>query len=242
MTRAWMIAAALVVTAAEARAADSTVATYTATYRVDYKGKDAGTAELAVRQLPDGDVYEFKSTVMAKGMLKLVRPKPAIERSLFRVDADGVRPLEFWYEDGSRSGEDNVHAVFDWDRGIATVSGAEARREMAVPKGALDRGSLQVARMRDLETAGLVRNYTIADDDSVAEYEYTDDGTATITTKAGAHETRVVTQQRAGSSRTTRVWFDPSRRFLPVRIEQRREGEVQTALELVKVDGLTAKP
>ena len=242
MTRAWMIAAALAVAANEARAADATVATYTATYRVDYKGKDAGTAELAVRQLPDGDVYEFKSTVMAKGMLKLVRPKPAIERSLFRVDADGVRPLEFWYEDGSRSGEDNVHAVFDWDRGVATISGAETRREMAVPKGALDRGSLQVARMRDLEMAGAVRNYTIADDDSVAEYEYTDEGTATITTKSGSHETRVVTQRRAGSSRTTRVWFVPTMRFLPVRIEQTRDGELQTALELVKVDGLSAKP
>jgi len=242
MTRAWMIAAALAVAADEARAADATVATYTATYRVDYKGKDAGTAELAVRRLPDGDVYEFKSTVMAKGMLKLVRPKPAIERSLFRVDADGVRPLEFWYEDGSRSGEDNVHAVFDWDRGIATVSGAEARRELAVPKGALDRGSLQVARMRDLETSGVVRNYTIADDDSVAEYEYVDEGTATIATTSGSHETRVVTQQRTGSSRKTRVWFAPAMRFLPVRIEQTRDGEVQTALELVKVDGLAAKP
>jgi hypothetical protein len=242
MTRAWILAAALVAVADEARGADATVATYTATYRVDYKGKDAGTAELSVRPLSDGDTYEFKSTIMAKGMLKLARPKPAVERSVFRVEAGGVRPLEFWYEDGSRSGEDNVHVVFDWDRGVATVSAADSRREMAVPKGALDRGSLQAARMRDLETTGVVRNYTIVDDDSVAEYEYTDDGTATIATKAGSHETRVVTQQRAGSSRTTRVWFAPGMRFLPVRIEQTRDGEVHTALELVSVVGLSASP
>ena len=242
MTRAWMIAAALAVTADEARAADATVATYTATYRVDYKGKDAGTAELAVRQLPDGDVYEFKSTVMAKGMLKLARPKPAIELSLFRVDANGVRPLEFWYEDGSRSGEDNLHVAFDWDRSVATFTSADARREMAVPKGALDRGSLQVARMRDFASPEMPRSYTIVDDDSVAEYEYTDNGTATIETKAGSHATRVFTQQRAGSSRTTQVWVAPDLQFLPVRIEQRRDGEVQTALALVSVTGLTAAP
>ena len=74
--------------------------------------------------------------LLAKGLLKLVRPNPAIERSEFRVDADGLRPLEFWYEDGSRSGEDNLHIVFDWDRRVATVSTAAARRELALPDAA----------------------------------------------------------------------------------------------------------
>jgi hypothetical protein len=237
-----MIAAALAVAADDASGADAPVATYTATYIVEYKGKDAGTAELAVRKLPDSDLYEFRSTVMAKGMLKLVRPKPAIERSHFRVHADGLRPVEFWYEDGSRSGDDNVHVVFDWDRGVVTFNSAEARREMAVPKGAVDRGTLQVARMRDFASPDVPHSYTIVDDDSVAEYEYTDNGAATITTKAGSHATRVFTQQRPGSSRTTQLWVAPDLEFLPVRIEQRRDGEVQTALVLVGVDGLSSSP
>ena len=134
-----------------------TVATYTATYRVEYKGKEAGTAEFSVRYLADRDLYEFSSRVVAKGLLKLARPKPAVERSQFRVDGDGIRPLEFWYEDGSRSGEDNLHIVFDWERRVATVSSAEARREMAVPDAALDRGTLQVALMRDLAATGAPR-------------------------------------------------------------------------------------
>ncbi|HEX7235764.1 MAG TPA: DUF3108 domain-containing protein [Gammaproteobacteria bacterium] len=239
MTRAWMIAAALVVAADAARSADAPVATYTANYLVEYKGKDAGSAELAVRKLPDSDLYEFTSTVMAKGLLKLARPKPAVERSHFRVVAGDLQPLEFWYEDGSRSGEDNVHVVFDWDRGVVTFNSAEARREMPVPQGAVDRGTLQVARMLDFASPNMPSKYTIVDDDSVGEYDYTDNGTATITTKAGTHETRVFTQQRAGSSRTTQLWVAPAMQFLPVRIEQRRNGEVQTALVLVDVKGLT---
>jgi hypothetical protein len=241
MTRAWLMGA-VALAAYEAGAADAVVATYTATYAVEYKGKDAGTAELAVRKLPDNDLYEFSSTIMAKGLLKLARPKPAVERSHFRVEADGIRPVEFWYEDGSRSGEDNLHVVFDWDRAVVTFTSAEARREMAVPRGAVDRGTLQVARMRDFASPDVPRSYTIVDDDSVAEYEYTDNGTATITTKAGSHATRVFTQQRAGSSRTTQIWVAPDLKFLPVRIEQRRDGEVQTALALVSVSGLTESP
>jgi hypothetical protein len=242
MTREWLMVAALAFAADEACGADTDVTTYTATYRVEYKGRDAGTAELSVRKLPDNDLYEFSSTIVAKGLLKLARPKPAVERSHFRVEADGIRPVEFWYEDGSRSGEDNVHVAFDWDRSVVTFTSAEARREMAVPSGAVDRGSLQVARMRDFAASDVPKSYTIVDDDSVAEYEYTDNGTATITTKAGSHATRVFTQQRAGSSRTTQIWVAPDLKFLPVRIEQRRDGEVQTALALVSVSGLTESP
>lgn len=238
MIRGWVFAV-LAFAANEALAADATVATYTATYRVAYKGKDAGTATFSVRYLADRDVYEFDSRVMAKGLLKLARPNPVVERSQFRVEGGAVRPLEFWYEDGSRSGEDNLHNVFDWDRRVVLVSSAAGRREMALPDAALDRGSLQVALMRDLAATGKPGTYLLADEDSVSTYEYTDNGTAALTTPAGAVTARVLTQQRQGSSRTTSLWVAPELRFLPVRIEQRRNGEVQTAFELVSVSGLT---
>jgi hypothetical protein len=242
VTRSWIIAAVLAVTTNEARAAEPTVATYTATYLVEYKGKEAGTAEFSVAYLADRDLYEYTSRIMAKGLLKLARPKPAIDRSEFRVDANGVRPLEFWFEDGSRSGEDNLHVTFDWDRRIATVSSAEARRELALPAGALDRGTVQVALMRDLAANGAPGKYVLVDEDSVADYEYTDGGMTTLATKAGSFATRIFTQQRAGSSRATWLWVAPELGFLPVRIEQRRDGEVQTAFELVSVSGLAASP
>ena len=128
--------------------------------------------------------------------------------------------------------------MFDWDRRIATISNAGGRREMALPDPALDRGSLQVALMRDLATTGAPRTYLLADEDSVADYEYTENGTATMQTGVGPVATRIFTQQRAGSSRATWLWVAPELGFLPVRIEQRRDGEVQTAFELLSVDGL----
>jgi hypothetical protein len=231
--------AALALTAHAAQAADATVATYTATYSVNYKGKEAGTAEFSVRYLADKDLYEFSSRVMAKGMLKLARPNPAIERSQFRVDAAGIKPVEFWYEDGSRSGEDNFHIAFDWQRRVATVSNADARREIALPDGTLDRGSLQVALMRQLAAAGSVQSFKLADEDGIVEYDYTENGTATMPTGSGQVATRVLVQQRPGSSRATSLWVAPDLRYLPVRIEQRRDGEVQTAFELVGVTGLS---
>jgi hypothetical protein len=223
----------------EARAADATIATYSATYRVAYKGKEAGTAQFSVQYLADRDIYEFSSRIVAKGLLKLARPNPAVERSHFKMAGNGLQPLEFWYEDGSRSGEDNLHIEFDWQRRVATVSGAEAKRELSLPAAALDRGSMQVALMRDLATTAELPTYQLADEDSVSEYHYTDNGTETISTPAGSFETRVLTQQRQGSSRATRLWVARELRFLPVKIEQHRNGEVQTSFELVSVSGLT---
>ena len=55
-----------------------------------------------------------------------VRTPLGIEQYEMDGRPDGLRPLEFWYEDGSRSGEDNLHIVFDWERRVATVSMASA--------------------------------------------------------------------------------------------------------------------
>jgi len=233
-----MLALLLTVSAAGA-GEDSGVATYEAMYRVEYQGKNVGTAEWSVVYHADSDTYEFNSRTMVKGLLKLVSPNPAIERSLFRVENGKIVPVEFWFEDGSRKGDDNFHVVFDWERNIAIVSQGDGRRELATPAGTLDRGSLQVALMRDLALTGKVGNHRFADDDSVNEYVYEDEGETTTDTGIGKLATRSVMQHREGSSRTTRLFMAPSLRFLPARIEQHRNGELSTAFTLEKVSGIS---
>ena len=236
-----IFAFALATTAHPVKAADDTVTTYTATYTVEYKGKQAGVSEWSVRDVGDGR-YEFQARITPKGMLKLIRPKPTIERSQFRVEGTHFRPLEYWFEDGSRSGEDNWHVVFDWERHIATVSTSEARRELTVPDSAIDVGTLKAAVMRDLSAKGAPGPYEVADQDAVFTYEYTDSGPVTLQTGVGSLETQLFVQHRAGSSRSTWLWAAPKLGFLPVRIEQRRNDEVQTSFLLTGVNGITASP
>jgi hypothetical protein len=226
--------------AAGARAADDGIATYSAVYQVEYKGKDVGTSEFAVKYDAAQGVYEFTSRTQAKGLLKLISPKPAIERSRFKVEGGYIRPIEFWYEDGSRKGDKNQHVEFDWQRRVAVVTSEDGRREVALDDRSLDRGSMQVALMRDLATTGKPGSYQLASDDSPQPYVYVDNGDATTATGLGSLQTRAFTQQRENSSRATLFWFAPKLAFLPARIEQRRNGEVQTAMTLASVDGLAA--
>jgi hypothetical protein len=234
-------AGALAFVAQAATPPDPNVPLYTATYQVKYDGKDVGTAQFKVQFDENRGIYEFSSRTQVKGFLKLARPNPAIERSEFRIVDGRVQPLEFWYEDGSRKGEDNSHIVFEWDRNVAVVESGGGRREVALQPGALDRGSVQVAVMRDLAMTGKTARYWLTDEDSTQAYEYTDHGEATTATGIGQLATKSLMQQREGSSRSTWLWVAPELRFVPVYVEQRRDGEVRTAFTLQSVDGLTRR-
>jgi Protein of unknown function (DUF3108) len=237
---AWLPAALALLNMA-ADAADPAIPTYTATYEVEYKGKIVGTSEFKVVYDDAQSAYEFTSHTVLKGLLKLASPNPVIERSRFRVEDGRIRPLEFWYEDGSRKGEDNLHVVFDWDTRVALVSGADFRREIALEDGALDRATVQVALMSDLNATGRPGRYLYADEDGLKAYAYTDNGDATTPTGLGSLATKAFVQQREGSTRSTWLWVAPELGYLPVRIEQRRDGEVQNAFTLAAVEGLGAK-
>jgi hypothetical protein len=214
------------------------VQTYSATYTAEAKGKELGLSTFSVRYIPERMVYEFKSETMAKGFLKLAVPNPVIQRSEFRVTAAGIEPLEFWYEDGSRNHDGNVHIVFDWQRKVATTNSKHGRKEFPIQPGAIDSGTIQVALMHDLATAGKPGRYLLTDENSVTEYVYQDQGDAQTATGMGKLKTHAYNQQRQGASRINWIWLLPDMKFLPARIEQRKDGEVNSAFTLKSVSGI----
>ncbi len=223
--------------------AEMGIPTYTAIYNVEYKGKNLGTSEFSVTYDAKQDLYEFMSRTSVKGLLKLVSPNPAIERSQFKVTGGKITPIEFWYEDGSRKGDSNAHLTFDWQRNVAIVADKNGRREIKIEPGALDRGSIQVALMRDLILNGKPGGtYLMTDDESVAPYDYVDNGETVTATGLGDIPTRSFVQHRENSSRTTTLFMAPGLSFLPVRIEQAKNGELQTAFTLESVEGLAGAP
>jgi hypothetical protein len=237
------LAALLVVAGdgADAQADDSGIVTYRALYDVEYKGRSLGTAEFSVSYDAERELYRFESRTHAKGLLKLVTPNPVMQRSEFRVDGSTIQPLEFWYEDGSRKGDDNAHIVFDWDRGVAVSETEGVHHEIELTAGVLDLGSAQVALMRDLARTGRPGTYTLADGDSLKTYEYTDNGELSIATGIGPRQARGFVQQREGGSPNLWVWVAPDLQFVPVRIERHRDGEVQTAFTLRSMETSSAQ-
>jgi hypothetical protein len=227
--------------AAAGTAAEMPIPTYTAKYQALYKGHKVGSTEFRVSYDAANGTYSFTNATKARGLLKLARPHPAVDRSTFRYADGRVVPLEFWYEDGSRKGEDNLHMVFDWHTDKAVVTSDAGRRELPLAAGTLDRASVQVALMLDLRAGREPGPYHLADDDSIDTYRYERQGNEKIDTPYGNVDAVRVQQQAEGSSRTTYIWAAPSLQYLPIKIEQHRDGEVLSAFLLESVEGLDAK-
>lgn len=222
-----------------ADAGDEHPATYRATYRVEYRGEVGGTAEISATSDAEHHRYEFTSLTKMSGAFRLLVPDPVIERSTFAYEHGEVIPLEFSYEDG-RKGDDDLRIVFDWDRNVAVTSTKARTTEVALRPGVLDRGSLYVAVMHDQKSgAEHVGPYVLADGDSLSTYEYEHAGEETVATGLGTLGAHRLVQRRGGSSRALVVWMAPSLSFLPVRMEQQKDGKTETSLILQSVEGLT---
>jgi hypothetical protein len=235
------LAAALVaalVAVTDIRAADPVLATYTANYQVEYKGRSAGLAEFSVSYDAAQDLYTFRSYLEVKGLLlRAIAPKPAVEHSVFAVRNGRIEPLEFRYEDGTRKGGNNFQARFDWAAKRVVLDG-EQHVELDIAPGTLDRGSLQVALMRDMAARGTLGPYVLADDDSLKTYEVTRVGEERLTTSVGELAVVRYRQQRVGSSSSTSLWVAPELQYLPVRMERQRGDATDTIFVLESVEGL----
>ena len=234
-------AGAVLLAVTDAPAADAVLPTYTATYQVEYKGRNAGLADFSVSYDAAQDVYTFRSSLKVKGLLRLIAPNAAVEHSVFVVRDGRIKPLEFRYEDGSRKGGNNYQAHFDWDSKKVVLEG-EQRIELDLASGTLDRGSLQVALMRDMAARAALGPYVLADNDSLKTFEYTLLGEERMQTSLGELEVLRYRQQRVGSSASTSLWVAPELKYLPVRIERQRGDETDTIFVLQSVEGLGQLP
>jgi len=206
---------------------------YVAQYRAFYKGRDVGSTQFSVRYDAASDTFSYTSQTRLKGLYKFVSPKPIVDQSSFQFVEGRILPIEFRHEDGSRSGDENQRIQFDWGNGTAILSGEHGTTEVGLMPGIVDRASLQIVLKTDLANGLPLTQYTVADDDTLKTYHFALQGDKTVETPIGKFEVVSYLQQRTGSSREMVFDFAPDLDYLPVRIEQFRDGESQSAFTLI---------
>lgn len=210
-------------------------APYTATYSVRYQGMTAGQLHFELRAEEAGRfVYETHAT---PGLLaSLLVSNKAVERSIMRIDADGVRPLS-WFLDDGKSGKGNDGALeFAWDEKRVTGTVKGERVDLPTEPGLQDRLSFQVASMTALLRGREPGTIPVLDDDRIKPYSYSRQGAARIKTQAGEFETVLYESTRPRSKRLSRIWHAPTLGYIPVRFERLNRGKVEMVMELVTVE------
>lgn len=207
---------------------------YTATYAGSYRGFNVGRLHCTLRA-EGGGRFVFESRADPIWLARIFIGSEAVERSVMLIDADGVRPLSWFVEDGKRGHKEDGTLEFDWDK--QRVSGIVGDEQVEAPTepGLQDRLSLQVAVMTALLRAREPGTIPMIDNDKIKHYRFVRIGSGRIETQAGEFETVRYEGAPPGSSRRMRSWHAPALGYIPVRIEQLRKGRVETVMELVEV-------
>src|SRR5215472_10295478 len=222
-----VVAAVLVVSTRTAHADE--LRPYTATYNGIWKGMTVAVSTLKLEQT--GDTWTFSSRSEPRGIGKLASGVfPPLQVSVVRVTDQGVQPQSF-KSSGGDSGK-SIELKYDWQAHRVTGIYESTKVDLPLTPRVQDDGSVQLALMVELLAGRTPPTLQLIDKNSVREYEFSRDGEATIKTPLGDVKTEVFKSQKKYSPRVTRFWCAPDRGYIPMRVQQKKDDDVQWTMEI----------
>src|SRR5258705_5553653 len=88
-----------------------------------------------------GDTYSIQSVTRSEGVLKVFFDDQLTTQSTGKVTAQGLQPMEF-IQRRAKDPDDNIRAVFDWDKGVMHSDFRGKNKTVPLPKETQDRLSL----------------------------------------------------------------------------------------------------
>lgn len=211
---------------ASAFAAEDLPNRLTAEYEVVRGAINLGIIKKTLKR--DGDIYRVSSTVEPNPLIKMIAGGEANEEAVFQVTESGLRSV-FYSE--SRTGKPSHAVNFDWaSRTLTFEADGKITRKIKVPDiDTVDLSSLPFYLMLKpiKELAGT--SIGIVNSKHVGRYTFLKPVAETIETDDGPVDTWLIVKQRNDSAtRSIKVWVDPNRGNLPVRIQQNKDDTVTT--------------
>lgn len=221
---------ALVLVQTVSPVAAATLDGFNAAFEIRYMGLRAdATLDLQRDETNGGWLYQVRSE--ARGMARLLRSAEAVESTRFGFTGETIVPRSYELQDGADDNRNDTTIHFDWEAGTAASIHEGEPAEITLIPGLQDRLSADIAVILDLREGRQPETYDILERNEIRNYVYTDMGDETVKVPAGTFTTRKFLRQRPGSSRGTLIWYATEAAYLPVRIEQQKNGK--TAVTMV---------
>lgn len=224
--------------AAAGGATPSALAPHTARFAVKYRGLEAGTSEVSLEVVPgngspSGLRYAFNNRSTPRGVAALFLPGTITQRSVFALGPDGLRPLDYSLDDGSRSTARDVHLTFDREGGRVRGVAENQTLDLPLVAGTQDALTLGLQVRWLLQQGASPQRLVMVEKNKAKEYDYALEGRERLETALGPLDTVIWSSRRPGSDRVTRTWYAPSLGHLAVKVEQRDGGQVLMSLTLL---------
>ena len=224
-----IVVAAAVLLVSRGVAAAEELKPYTATYNGIWRGMTVAASTLQLEQM--GDTWNFSSRSEGRGIGKLASGVfPPYQLSVVRVTDQGVQPQSF-KSTGGDSGK-SILLNYDWQTHRVTGTYEGTKVDLPLTPQVQDDGSVQLALMVELLAGRTPPTVQLIDNNSVREYDFTRDREETIKTALGEVHTVIFKSQKKYSPRITRFWCAPDRGYIPMKVQQTKDNDVQWTLEI----------
>jgi hypothetical protein len=179
-----------------------------------------------------GSGFAARSVITPTGLANILMNGSIEEYSEFSADEDGVRPHH--YESADTLSKDHKRMTFDFNYESNTVTGTinDENFTFDFDGPVHDRVSIQYALMLDLLNHKPGGQYALLDGDELKQLTVTDIGRKKVRVPFGEFEAIGIQHRAAESSRISTLWCVEELGFLPVIIEQHRNGKRRVRAEL----------
>jgi hypothetical protein len=188
----------------------------------------------------DGDTYVYETRGSASGIGKLLGRNLAEEKSRFRVAGNSLQQIDCMYvlENGK---EKRIRRIeFDWDKNNVSITRRGKTRIFDIANGMVDRMLLQLVIMQDIANNRLKQSYIAIGKRSPKRIEIKHMGEEVVRVPAGTYKTIKIEglQKRRKGDRITRYWCAQELNWLPIKIEQYRNGDGPFEMKLSNIRGM----
>jgi hypothetical protein len=196
---------------------------FSASYEFRHKGLLLARMERTLKPGGDGTfVLESRST--PAGIFAAMLRDRIRESSVWEYADGRPRPLKYQYHHTGRGEGRHVTLDFNWQKGTVITSVNNSPWSMKVPADVQDKLLYQFTLMLDAADPQASLEYPVADGGELKTYRFERLGEERLKTALGRLQT--VKLRRVGGKTRTTVWCAPAYGFMPVRLEQDKDGRV----------------
>lgn len=181
-----------------------------------------------------GAGFMATSVIVPTGMSRIVARGVIQESSFFLADDEGVLPAQYRSIDTLSSDDKIINLDFDWREQVVTGSINDEDFRSHLDGRVQDRVSLQYELMLDLLQGKARAEYSLLDGDELKLLQVRNIGTKEVKVPYGRFTATGIQHNKKDSSRVTTLWCAEELDYLPVIIEQHRDGKLRIRAVLTR--------
>lgn len=195
----------------------------------------AGSAKLSLKK--EGDEWIYSLNTLPSGIFKLTGQGRIQEISVMTINNQQLQPKRYTYRQDEKA-KRSIDAWFNWENNELTYRRKGVQSTEPLQDPILDRLSVTLSVREQLRTGFDQAAAQVFDNGRIKTIIFSNEGTEILSTKLGRQEAiKVKSYHKEGTrKRVTTTWFAPGLDYVPVVIEQHKEGKLVARLTISKLN------